>query len=86
MIIKYKVSDFAKDSDQPTKKVLELLTPLGGEAKKVSSNLEEGELNFLLEKLSRENAESDFGAYLASGKKPSAEPAKPSAEAAKPAA
>ena len=65
MIIKYKVSDFAKDTDQSTKKVLELLAPLGGEPKKVGSNLEESELNYLLEKLSRENAEANLGDYLA---------------------
>jgi translation initiation factor IF-2 len=88
MIIKYKVSDFAKDVAQPTKKIVEMLGTLGGETKKVSANLEEEELNFLLEKLSRENAEGDLKAYLDSGRK--AQPAQPAkaqpAKAAQPAA
>ncbi|MCI2047131.1 MAG: translation initiation factor IF-2 [Faecalibacterium sp.] len=91
MIIKYKVSDFAKDTAQPTKKVLEMVNALGGEPKKISSNLEEGELNFLLEKLSRENAEQDLKAYLTSGKRPvapqkPAQPANAKPQAAQPAA
>ncbi len=77
MIIKYKVSDFAKDTDQSTKKVLELLAPLGGEPKKVGSNLEESELNYLLEKLSRENAEANLGDYLAGAKKAAPAPQAP---------
>ena len=84
MIIKYKVSDFAKDVNRPAKQISEMLGAMGGEAKKVGANLEEKELNLLLEKLSRENAESDLSAYLNSGKKeePAPAPKKPAQQAA----
>ncbi len=68
MIIKYKVSDFAKDTKLPTKQVVEMLGTMGGAAKKASSNLEESEINFLLEKVSKANGEDSLDAYLASGK------------------
>lgn len=64
MIIKYKVSDFAKDVNQPAKQVLESLNEMGITNKKVSSNLEEQELNLLLEKVSRDNAENNLNDYL----------------------
>ncbi|MFI3169087.1 MAG: translation initiation factor IF-2 [Faecalibacterium sp.] len=84
MIIKYKVSDFAKDTKLPAKQVLELLGTLGGDAKKASSNLEESELNFLLEKVSKAHGEEDLTAYLASAKEaPKAEPEKKAASAKK---
>ncbi len=68
MIIKYKVIDFAKDINQPVKKILEELTKMGSQGKKNSSPLEENELNYLMEKFSRENSEEDLSAYLNSGK------------------
>ena len=39
MIVKYKVSDFAKDLNLSTKKVLDELTAMGSTGKKNSSNL-----------------------------------------------
>ena len=53
MIVKYKVSDFAKDLNLSAKKVLDELAAMGSTGKKNSSNLEENELNYLLEKFSK---------------------------------
>ena len=53
MIVKYKVSDFAKDLNLSAKKVLDELAAMGSTGKKNSSNLEENELNYLLEKSAR---------------------------------
>ena len=55
MIVKYKVSDFAKDLNLSAKKVLDELAAMGSTGKKNSSNLEENELNYLLEKFSKES-------------------------------
>ena len=52
MTVKYKVSDFAKDLNVSAKKVLDELAAMGSTGKKNSSNLEENELNYLLEKFS----------------------------------
>ena len=75
MIIKYKISDFAKDTNQQPKAMAEALTAFTGEAKKTSANLEERELNYLLEKLTRDNAEADLTPYLTSGMKETPKPA-----------
>ena len=56
MIVKYKVSDFAKDLNLSAKKVLDELAAMGSTGKKNSSNLEENELNYLLEKFSKDNS------------------------------
>lgn len=88
MIVKYKVSDLARDMNLSAKKVLDELAALGGESKKNSSNLEENELNYLLERFSSANSEQSFDAYFASGKdKPQPKPAekKPESKAAQPA-
>ena len=73
MTVKYRVSDFAKDLKMPTKKVLDELAAMGAQGKKSSSNLEENELNYLMEKFSRDNAELSLDDYLSSGKAPKAE-------------
>lgn len=92
MTVKYRVSDFAKDLKMPTKKVLDELAAMGAQGKKSSSNLEENELNYLMEKFSRDNAELSLDDYLSSGKAPKAEQkpaakkqAAPQAKADKPA-
>lgn len=92
MTVKYRVSDFAKDLKMPTKKVLDELAAMGAQGKKSSSNLEENELNYLMEKFSRDNAELSLDDYLSSGKaskaeqKPAAKKqAAPQAKADKPA-
>ena len=45
MIVKYKVTDFAKDTGLPVRKILDTLTAIGVKDKKNSSVLEEKELN-----------------------------------------
>ena len=77
MIVKYKVTDFAKDTGLPVRKILDTLASLGVEGKKNSSPLEEKELNALLDRLSRDNSEADLSAFLNSGRpEPKPAPAK----------
>ena len=68
MIVKYKVTDFAKDTGLPVRKILDTLTAIGVKDKKNSSVLEEKELNALLDRLSRDNSEADLSAFLNSAK------------------
>ena len=68
MIVKYKVTDFAKDTGLPVRKILDTLTAIGVKDKKNSSILEEKELNALLDRLSRDNSEADLSAFLNSAK------------------
>ena len=74
MIVKYKVSDFAKDLNVSAKKVLDELTAMGSTGKKNSSNLEENELNYLLEKFSKDNSIPSLEEFLNSAKAPKEEP------------
>ena len=74
MIVKYKVSDFAKDLNLSAKKVLDELTAMGSTGKKNSSNLEENELNYLLEKFSKDNSVANLDEFLNSAKAPKEEP------------
>ena len=74
MIVKYKVSDFAKDLNLSAKKVLDELAAMGSTGKKNSSNLEENELNYLLEKFSKDNSVANLDEFLNSAKAPKAEP------------
>ena len=75
MIVKYKVSDFAKDLSISAKKVLDELNAMGSTGKKNSSTLEENELNYLLEKFSKDNSVKSLDEFLNSAKAPKAEPA-----------
>ena len=59
MTVKYKVSDFAKDLNISAKKVLDELNAMGSTGKKNSSTLEENELNYLLEKFSKDHSETE---------------------------
>ena len=80
MIVKYKVTDFAKDTGLPVRKILDTLTAIGVKDKKNSSVLEEKELNALLDRLSRDNSEADLSAFLNSAKpEPKAAPARETA-------
>ena len=83
MIVKYKVSDFAKDLNISAKKVLDELNAMGSTGKKNSSNLEENELNYLLEKFSKDNSVKSLDEFLNSAKAPKAEP-KPAEKKAEP--
>ncbi len=64
---KYKVSDIAKDFGMSSKDIAALLAPLGGEAKKSSNALEENELDFIFNKLTKDNSVENFNAYFAAG-------------------
>ena len=77
MIVKYKVSDFAKDLNLSAKKVLDELAAMGSTGKKNSSNLEENELNYLLEKFSKDNSVANLDEFLNSAKAPKEEPSSP---------
>ena len=84
MIVKYKVTDFAKDTGLPVRKILDTLTAIGVKDKKNSSVLEEKELNALLDRLSRDNSEADLSAFLNSAKpEPKPAPAKEARRAAR---
>ena len=74
MTVKYKVSDFAKDLSISAKKVLDELNAMGSTGKKNSSNLEENELNYLLEKFSKAGSVKDLDEFLNSAKAPKEEP------------
>ena len=74
MTVKYKVSDFAKDLNLSAKKVLDELAAMGSTGKKNSSNLEENELNYLLEKFSKDSSVTDLNEFLNSAKAPKEEP------------
>ncbi len=70
MTIKYKLSDLAKDLNVPAKQIIEVLAPLGGEAKKPTSLLEESEMNYVFEKMTASNQEKNMDSYLNSAPKP----------------
>ena len=70
MTVKYKVSDFAKDLNISAKKVLDELAAMGSTGKKNSSTLEENELNYLLEKFSKDNTVADLTDNLNTAKRP----------------
>ena len=82
MDFKYKIADVAKEFGVPAKKVIETVAPITGETYKTGGTFGERELDFLLEKLTRENAETSLDAYLASGVK--AEEKKPEPKKAEP--
>ena len=83
MTVKYKVSDFAKDLNVSAKKVLDELAAMGSTGKKNSSTLEENELNYLLEKFSKDNSVASLDEYLNSAKQP-AQPEKKAEKKAEP--
>lgn len=78
MTKKYKVNDVAKDFQVENKQVLELLKPLGGEPKKVTTALNEEELDLVLDRLTAQHSVENFDHYFAQKNAP-AEPA-PKAE------
>ena len=85
MTVKYKVSDFAKDLSISAKKVLDELNAMGSTGKKNSSTLEENELNYLLEKFSKDNSVASLDEYLNSAKQPAQPEKKAEKKAEKPA-
>lgn len=66
MTITYKINNVARDLNIPVKQVIEIVSQMGGEAKKNGGSLTEQEMNYLFEKYSQQNAESDLSAFWAS--------------------
>ncbi len=86
MIIKYKLSDFAKDIGAQSKQVIDALGDKFGEAKKSTAPLTEPELDFLFAHFLKAADVPNFEEYFASAPpKPAAPQKKPEPPAAKPA-
>ena len=83
MDFKYKIADVAKDFGITTKRAIDTVAALTGEARKPGDTFEEAEVNGLLEALTRETAVDSLEEYLASGKKPAQKPEAPKPEAKK---
>ncbi len=64
MIIKYKLSDFAKDVAVQNKQVVDLLSDKFGETKKHTTPLKEEELDFLFDHFTRGAEVDSFDAYF----------------------
>ena len=82
MIIKYKVSDLAKDMGMSNKDVLTVLSSVGGEDRKHASLLSEDELDFFFNSVTKENQVASLEAYFIQPPEPKKpeppkEPAKP---------
>lgn len=67
MMVKYKVSDLAKDFSMQSKDLIALMADKLGSTKKTSSSLEEGELNAVINLLTKEHAVKSFDEYFATG-------------------
>ena len=65
MMIKYRVSDVAKDFGVPAKEVIELLSRYFQPAKKSATALEEEELDVVFEYYTQKFAVDSFDAYFA---------------------
>lgn len=92
MIIKYRLSDVAKDFGVQNKQIADLLSEkFGGEAKKHTTPLTEEELDFIFDKYTKDAEVKSFDEYLASApvaekkEKPAAPKAEPKKEEPKPA-
>ncbi len=82
MIIKYKVSDLAKDMGLSNKDVLTVVNSFGGEEKKHASQLTEEELDFFFNSVTKEHQVNSLEAYFvnvpeAKKPEPKKEPEKP---------
>ena len=70
MVIKFKVSDVAKDFGKNNKDIINILSEYcDGPAKKANTVLEENELNILFDKLTADNSVESFDNYFNSAKK-----------------
>lgn len=70
MVIKYKVSDIAKDFGKNNKDIINILSEYcEGPAKKANTVLEENELNILFDKLTEDNSVESLNVYFNSAKK-----------------
>ena len=64
LLIKYKVSDLARDLGQPAKQVIDELAAVTGEAKKPGANLSKEELNLVMDQLTKGAQEQDLTCLL----------------------
>ena len=70
MVIKFKVSDVAKDFGKNNKDIINILSEYcDGPAKKANTVLEENELNILFDKLTADNSVESLDNYFNSAKK-----------------
>ena len=70
VVIKYKLSDVAKDLNVQNKELIDFLYQTLGESKKHTSPLTEAELNHVFEHYTQKNSEASLDAYLASAPAP----------------
>ena len=75
MMIKYRVSDVAKDLGVPTKEVVELLAKYVQPAKKSATALDEHELDIVFEHYTQKHATDNLDAYFATANDKKPEPA-----------
>ncbi|MGN0528683.1 MAG: translation initiation factor IF-2 [Eubacterium sp.] len=84
MVIKFKVSDVAKNLGLPNKAIIELLSQYcDGPAKKANTVLEENELNILFDALTQKHSVDDLSKHLVKPKKPKKAESKPEKAQAK---
>ena len=70
MVIKFKVSDVAKDFGKNNKDIINILSEYcAGPAKNANTVLEENELNILFDKLTADNSVESLDNYFNSAKK-----------------
>ena len=81
MMMKYRVSEVAKDFEVPSKEIIAMLAEYTDAPKKSMTALEEAELDWVFEKMTQKHEVESFDAYFAAGEKKREEAAK--AEAAK---
>ncbi|MGN0172769.1 MAG: translation initiation factor IF-2 [Acutalibacteraceae bacterium] len=67
MMLKYRVSDVAKDFNVPGKKIVEILSTLSDTPKKSASALDEAELDWIFEYFTTEYAVDSLDDYFAQG-------------------
>lgn len=67
MMVKYKVSDMAKDLGVQSKDITEILTQYTGETKKSGASLNEHDLDIIFEVITQKNEVESFDAYFKTG-------------------
>ena len=77
MMIKYRVSDVAKDFGVPTKEIVELLAKYIQPAKKSATALEENELDIIFEHYTQKHNSDNLDAYFATANEKKKEEPKP---------
>ncbi len=80
MIVKYKLSDLARDLNVSNKQIIDLLAADGSEPKKSSANLTDTELNLVFEHFTATRQVENFNAYFASAEEAKKEAERKAAE------